>query len=383
MASELKRTLEQGVSVAILVPRFHPNLLGWVEGLEALDVQVDLLVLRIGALEDRSVGQTSTIPFRSTGVSPNGDPQAFSKWDLPSILWLRRWLRNNRPTYIIVRADPGLFSVACVVACFSVGRRPTFYSQRPMRVPELRLGARILYALARPLHRGWITPVDHLGDASESRPVPGKVFVPFGAGRLPEGGCVDTSLPAPILTIIGKFRSRKRLVEVVRAFGRLEPNVRSHYKLAIAGQCLTDQEAAYFEAVESAIEEMHLDRDCILLPNTSREELLGFIQDSTAVLVPSVDEPASISQIEAIALGVPAVVTRLNGTAHYVSDAGAGLVIGAGEEDLATALRRCTDQETTDRWRKAAVDASGSLHSEAAAVSLLAALRGEPGPRPT
>jgi len=364
----------------MLVPRFHPNLLGWVEGLEELGVEVDLLVLRTGALEDRSAGRTSRIPFRCIGRAPHGDPQAFSKRYMPSIRWLRRWLREKRPTYIIVRTDPGLFAAACIAACLSVGRRPIFYSQRPSRVEELSLGSRILYGVLRWLHRGWVTPVDRLVHDGNAREVPGKEFVPFGVGRLPEHRTVIENSPSPFLIVVGKFRARKRLVEAVRAFGRLEAAARSRYKLAIAGQCLTDEEVGYFEAVESALEELELENECVLLPNASRDELLSLFKDSTVVLVPSIDEPASISQLEAMALGVPAVVTRLNGTAHYVSDSGAGAVIGAGEDDLVSALQLCTDPETADRWREAAVRASGSLQSKAAAARLLRALRGKSGP---
>lgn len=361
-------------SVAFLIPRYHPNLIGWIEGLVQLGIRVEILTLRKGGLEDRSLGNTWGIPFRLLSPFRADDPQAFSKLDFPSYFWIRRWLRLHNPTHIVVRTDPGLFSIVCIAASLSLRRRPIFYSQRPRNQQQLKFSQRVGYKLLRLLHAGWITPVDRLVKKRNDDPVPGKVFVPFGAGRLPDNSHDSPSLQKRTFLVVGKFRPRKRLVECVKAFASIDSEKRSGFNLLVAGQCMTNREISYMEDLESTIAALSLEGSCAVLPNLSRQDVLALLGEALVAIVPSINEPASISQIEAIAMGVPVIVTDSNGTAHYVEDTGAGIVVGLSETELVEAMDRCLSEEVL-LWREAARRASSTFHACTVGSTILSVLR--------
>jgi glycosyltransferase involved in cell wall biosynthesis len=60
-------------------------------------------------------------------------------------------------------------------------------------------------------------------------------------------------------------------------------------------------------------------------------------------VLPAIDEPYSMSVLEAMSVGLPVVVTDTCGLAPIIEETGSGIVVGSDLESLTEAVRRILD----------------------------------------
>ncbi len=171
-------------AIIFILPRFHPNLTGWVKALEEQGFEVYVLVLKVAPLEDHSVGTVLQIPSRLINVVRSKDPHAYEKFRTPAAITLARFIRNRSPVRIVIRADWGLLASVSTFVSLTCGYKPIWYSQRPAEEQDLSRTRRLAYRIiTKTIITSWITPVRTRVDAG-GLPlgrfrVPGKVWVPF------------------------------------------------------------------------------------------------------------------------------------------------------------------------------------------------------------
>lgn len=152
--------------------------------------------------------------------------------------------------------------------------------------------------------------------------------VPLEQFGIPEG--------AVVVTCSSRLRPRKGLWELVRALKLTDPGHNIH--ILFLGH----------EGNESLREEIRK------LPDPERVHFAGFRNDAPAVMaasdicaLPCLDgEGLSRAVIEAMAYGVPAIVTPVGGNTELIVDGECGLVVPVGDEPaLAQAMERLCDPE--------------------------------------
>jgi glycosyltransferase involved in cell wall biosynthesis len=137
----------------------------------------------------------------------------------------------------------------------------------------------------------------------------------------------------PCVLMVAEFIPRKRHVDLLRAFASIAGDdslPRAHLLLAGSGGGL---EAVRAQARASGLEE--------------RTHFLGFRRDvpvlmraSSALVLPSEQEGLPRSVLEAMAMGLPVVGSRIRGTAELLED-GCGFLHGVGDAaELGSLLRR-------------------------------------------
>ncbi len=75
-------------------------------------------------------------------------------------------------------------------------------------------------------------------------------------------------------------------------------------------------------------------------------EVLAELRRAHVYVLPSVDEPFPMSVLEALAVGVPSVVTRSNGLAKDIATTGAGRAVDPGPSGVAAAVLALLDPQS-------------------------------------
>jgi glycosyltransferase involved in cell wall biosynthesis len=95
--------------------------------------------------------------------------------------------------------------------------------------------------------------------------------------------------------------------------------------------------------------------------------VLALLRRSTAYVLPAVDEPFPMSVLEALSVGVPAVVTTSNGLASDIRTAGAGRVV-EDADGLAPAVLSLLDPLANETASVAAHDLASGVFALPAVV---------------
>ena len=127
------------------------------------------------------------------------------------------------------------------------------------------------------------------------------------------------------------------------------------------------------QALEALATQRGLDGQVTFTGALGEEEVIARYQDSDALCVPSFAEGLPVVLMEAMALGLPVVTTRISGIAELVEDGTSGFVVPPGRIDLmADALSRlATDPRhrlEMGRAGRAAVAAGYDIASSAQAL---------------
>jgi glycosyltransferase involved in cell wall biosynthesis len=148
------------------------------------------------------------------------------------------------------------------------------------------------------------------------------VFRPAGAG--------EAAGPATVLFLAGLERRKgvDTLLDAFAAVARSRPDV----ELRLAGSGSLEDE------IRSRAAREPLAGRVAILGQVEREEVPGLLRSSTLLCLPSLGEPLGMSALEALASGLPVVVTDTGGLAELVPDEGSRKVAPGDAEALARAL---------------------------------------------
>ena len=117
---------------------------------------------------------------------------------------------------------------------------------------------------------------------------------------------------------IGKYEKRKNHLMLLDVFEKLAADF--DIELVLAGECSTKFHREYYAEVEKAIKDKKIDNKVKALKNLSKKQVEEEYRMADIFVIPSTKEPASISQLEAMAFSLPVICSDTNGTACYVED---------------------------------------------------------------
>ena len=117
---------------------------------------------------------------------------------------------------------------------------------------------------------------------------------------------------------VGKYETRKNHKLLIEVLKELKSKYKFH--LSIAGECASHFQQKYYEELVSYIKENEMEDMVTLYKNLTKEEMDIRYKESDLFIIPSTKEPASISQLEAMAYSLPIICSEKNGTACYVEN---------------------------------------------------------------
>ncbi|MFE2377381.1 glycosyltransferase [Streptomyces sp. NPDC059398] len=268
-------------------------------------------------------------------------PLGFSGITSPALVaGAGRLVRDADIVHVHLARD--LVTLPVALAALRAGR-PLVLQTHGMVDPSDRLLARVLDGLAvRRVLRGaaavlCLTDHERRGLEAVAPAGPGR---PLRLTRLVNGVPAQEPRPAPSgaprILYAARLQARKRPRDFVAAV----PEILRHHPAAefvVAGP-----DEGELASVQALIDRLGLGERVHCPGALSAGEMLAELRRAHVYVLPSVDEPFPMSVLEALAAGTPAVVTRSNGLARDIAEAGAGRVVD-GPAGLAPAVRELLD----------------------------------------
>ena len=183
--------------------------------------------------------------------------------------------------------------------------------------------------------------VHTLGVNSIFQPLPGETVAEV-KGRL--------GLPSTYLLFVGTFEPRKNLLGLVNAYHALCDALSDTPPLVIAGR-----RGWLYESIFQKVTELGLDKRIIWLEDPAFGDLPAVYNGAAALVLPSFYEGFGLTALEAMACGIPTVVSNRGSIPEVVGDV--GLMIDPDRpESLVDGLRRIlTDSDLRKRSRAAGI----------------------------
>ena len=173
------------------------------------------------------------------------------------------------------------------------------------------------------------------------------VVVPLGVdpdeyGTLPPRGTMRVCFPEVgdkrIILFLGRLNFKKGLDILARAYGKVA-RCRADVHLVIAGP---DQDHYGVQVRQWLAEEGVLERVTFTGMLTGQDKLAAFA-DASIFVLPSYTENFGMAVVEAMASGLPVVISNQVNIWHEIAQAGAGLVVNCDSGELAEALLKAMD----------------------------------------
>ena len=262
---------------------------------------------------------------------------------------LGRWLRENVKTFDVVHVH-ALFSFAPVAAAFIARQAGVPYVVLPhgvlahygmaehhpmLKRVSLALIERRLIESANAIHftsRAEQSEAQALGLKCQS------VLIPLGidVGSVLKNTRVQADESGAFnLLFLSRIDPKKNIEGLLRAL-QLVRAKNLNVTLNIAG----DGDARYIAALQSLARKLSIEAHVNLLGYVEGDKKSEVLAAASAFVLPSYSENFGIAVAEALAAGLPCIVSRGVALSDEIEKAGAGLVVGTTSQDIAAGLER-------------------------------------------
>jgi glycosyltransferase involved in cell wall biosynthesis len=136
--------------------------------------------------------------------------------------------------------------------------------------------------------------------------------------------------PMKIMTVGKLDLPRKNILLLLSSINLLSKKYA--IELTIVG-ALDDGKQAHFKKIKDYIDKNKLNSICAIKSNVSYDEMHKLYEKHHLFVLPSVQEPFSISPLEAMGFGLPVIITKSNGAQGCVTNGINGFVIPANNVD--------------------------------------------------
>ena len=312
--------------ILYIAPRYHTNQIPIMKGLREHGHEVFFFSHYAGKIEYYDYVQPKVIGYALwyqifdtfyTKVLHPGDPAARNFRLLkgfPPIMKLNRSIKEVKPELVILR-ERSVYSMLSYMLCRLHGYPCILYNQSPLWDKKRDDLAHKLVDRLTPKVR--MTPV--MGEEGPNLVQDEKAFfVPFvmdtKVSPVEREYCLDEQIH---IFTVGKYEKRKMLLMMLQTVEALQTKYPVH--LTIAGECTEQNHQEMYATLRQYVEEHQL-QNVTLKKNLNKDEMDIEYRNADLFVLPSTGEPASISQLEAMAYSIPVICSDTNGTACYVQD---------------------------------------------------------------
>lgn len=178
----------------------------------------------------------------------------------------------------------------------------------------------------------------------------------------------------PVIACVAGFRTEKRQEDLIRAMAVIRRQF-PEARLVLAGS------GWYVANLRDVAHEAGV-ADFVDCPG-EREDVPALLANTDVFVLPSFTEPFGMSPVEAMAAGVPVVVTRTGGLAEIVTDGVDGIHVPVCDPEAiaAAVIRICSDRQLRDRLVEAGRRRAGDFDEAKAIKGLMAHFRSVMNPR--
>ncbi len=339
--------------IMYIAPRYHTNQIPIIKGWVEHGDEVCFVSRCLGPIEDYSVIEPIVVPY--SGLSnfiiqtykslQKNNPYAADlslKIGFPKRKQIRKVIADFRPDIVILR-EKSVYSIICYGICKRLGIKAITYNQSPLYdVPDKfnRNAAHRLVDGLMPKER--LTPV-RVNDYNFEGKIadPNAFFAPFVAELRCNPDEKKYMIDGKIHILeIGRFERRKNHILMIEAFDMLIKEY-PEARLTIVGEVSDSFHREYMQEVEDFIIQRGLCEYISIYTNQKVSDMDKFYSESDIYVLPSSDEPAAVSLLEAMGWSLPVICSSTNGTADYIKDGISGYVFESGNaESLYEAMKK-------------------------------------------
>jgi len=309
---------------------FHNNHRNWVDGLLQNGWTVRMY------LQKENNG-TQNIPVDKIPVSRfytlfsgrviNRSRNDFFDWEysFPPLSKVLTYFKEEDPDFVVVkRYKP--FSLIAAIVCEYLNIPTIFYDQYPVYGEESfpRRYFRQSYSFLSKGQYIRISPVS--GDIDNNSRIPNSHYVPFSKEVGPERE-TDSYLENGIIRVIavGDLRQkRKRLMLLLKAIKKL--NSEYPIKATIIGSVKPHRGSLDPDRLTQYVDNHGLSEVVTIMQNVPHGKMEELYRSHDLFVLPSKDEPAAYSLLEAMAQGLPVICSDSNGTRCYIDEGSNGYI---------------------------------------------------------
>ena len=157
-----------------------------------------------------------------------------------------------------------------------------------------------------------------------------KWFTPIKKNELFQKNCFYLPFIVPIkeklkknvkfnILLISKFQERKNILLFLKVIKRLTKLRKYIFTVTIIGEINSTIQRKYYESCAEYIYKNDLKNIVTIKKNISYHKIFKFYHASNLFVLPSINEPASISLLEAIGCSVPVICSDTCGTRFYLN----------------------------------------------------------------
>lgn len=295
---------------------------------------------------------------------------------------LARWVKQNVTDFDLVHIH-AVFSHACIAAASACRKQRVPYVVRPLgtldpwSLKQKRLRKRLFWHLGV---KAMLTSAAaiHYTTAEEKRLVetglgltngvviPNGIDLSVAEGVLERFDCDPPALGNhPYVLALSRIHPKKGFELLIESFADLKRQKQfGDWRLVLAG----DGEAEYVNHLKQVARRSGLNGDALFVGWLAGDRKKAALQYASLMALPSSQENFGISLVEAMALGVPVLVSPQVNLAPEIRQANAGWVVPLDRERLTGALAEVLSnaQERRDRGENGRELARSFAHSEVA-----------------
>ena len=312
-----------------VAPRYHTNQAHIIETLKDNGHEVFFLASRIGRIENHSllipkvlkINLISKMIIKIFGPGPN-----FKNY-FPNFLILWKEIMKIKPNIIIIRPHGKIFSYLSVIYGIMLGSKIIFYEQVNSKYLNFNMSNNFLYNFIRkskfylPLfifNAAWMTPLLDKNDNF----MPNKCYyIPFAVPIFKKKEKVNSPVH---FVMVAKYQILKRHSLLIKAFHELKESYK--FKATFIGELSNDaypnlnEHIQTRKIIEEEINEFNLNKQINFIDNLSHLNLMENYKNFDVFILPTSNDNAAISLLEANGQGLPVICSDMSGTDTYIEN---------------------------------------------------------------
>ncbi len=325
--------------------RYHTNLFNWFRGFQENGHDVRLLVYKPDKLSESDLPEStylkpskwSSLKMKRNSRTRGDGVDSFSPYYYPSFKLLYNYFKSERPDLVVIRPAFSRYAYMVLLCSLLFSSKKVFYSQIRIHKAYSKYKLYVFNLGMWILNAHWISPC--LGDKEKYPSAPKRmVYFPFAMPLLSQRvkPFVETS-EVRVLSVAKYFKSKnpKLVLDVFLELCKDHENI----KLTICGS--GDESGDYFQEMNKKVLESDFKDRIQLLINEPYNKVQNLYKTHDIFVLPSKHDPAAITNLEAMAHGMPVVCSINNGTANYTEHGVNGFIIDPLNPQE---LRRCFEK---------------------------------------